>query len=267
MLDHVYLLSITACIIFCLFLRIICPSLPLHVRSIRVKIMLISVDWSLLDAKLPPYRKQLTNIPSKEESRDSTDVTSPQGQQDGGRRSLLDLEESLLGEAGGNTSHEDSRSGGCLDEHKHVDAPGYNNPSVMVSQQPPMASQSDVSSVSSMGAGSGVSGWTGTRSNVADMLLFMFSDEEHKLDPFSSELTAEHAVVTPLTRMLTGAGVPVDMRQDKSLEHLDAEIIIELFSENQSITAFTEEMSKFDVPRIISSKVFMHLKSLVKNKV
>jgi hypothetical protein len=67
--------------------------------------------------------------------------------------------------------------------------------------------------------------------------------------------------------MLTGAGVPVDMRQDKSLEHLDAEIIIELFSENQSITAFTEEMSKFDVPRIISSKVFMHLKSLVKNKV
>jgi hypothetical protein len=48
---------------------------------------------------------------------------------------------------------------------------------------------------------------------------------------------------------------------------LDAEIIIELFSENQSITAFTEEMSKFDVPRIISSKVFMHLKSLVKNKV
>jgi len=220
--------------------------------------MLISVDWSLLDAKLPPYRKQLTNIPSKEESRDSTDVTSPQGQQDGGRRSLLDLEESLLGEAGGSTSHEDS---------KHVDAPGYNNPSVMVSQQPPMASQSDVSSVSSMGAGSGVSGWTGTRSNVADMLLFMFSDEEHKLDPFSSELTAEHAVVTPLTRMLTGAGVPVDMRQDKSLENLDAEIIIELFSENQSITAFTEEMSKFDVPRIISSKVFMHLKSLVKNKV
>jgi len=158
------------------------------------------------------------------------------------------------------------------------------------------AASSDISSVSSGGAGSGVSGWTGNRSDIADQLLFMFSPAVHLPDHSSGSHTQQQqkeeqqqqkekeqkekeggtaaggggggseqaSPEMPLARMLAGAGVPSALRAHESLEHLDAEIVIELFTENQSITVFIEEMSKFEVPRIISSKLFMHLKSIVR---
>ena len=233
-------------------------------RSIRVKIMLLSVDWSVLDARLPPYTKTIKGAPRLSEFRYSVD--------EGGGSAALDLEESLLsdGEGGADDKilsygHDNSRN----NSNSMHSQQGYGH-TVVNSTAP-----SDISSVSSGGVGSGVSGWTGDKSDTADRLLFMFStaaggEEEQGIDYGDKD---DDNVVqgstspgeTPLTRMLVGAGVPSEMRGDGSLEHLDADIVIELFTENQSITVFIEEMSKFEVPRIISSKLFMHLKSLVKS--
>lgn len=221
-----------------------------------MKIMLLSVDWSVLDARIPPYTKQIIGRPNLSEFRYSVDE-SPIKNRGAGQEEVnacLDLEENLL-------SNDEGQDSGSF--------PHGNNSSfvpVAISPRPPPP-PSDISSVSSGGVGSGVSGWTGSRSDVADRLLFMFSGEEDlNVDAASRDQMGsdQETHVTPLARMLAGAGVPSDMRKDSSLEHLDAEIVIELFSENQSITAFIEELSKFDVPRIISSKLFMHLKSLVK---
>jgi hypothetical protein len=257
-------------------------------RSIRVKIMLLSVDWSVLDAKLPPYTKQIRCAPGLSEFRYSVDVDAAAGVEGRGGGGL-DLEESLLSdEGGGEYSNSYSNSNINSDVHGRQ---GYDHNIVRTHVT---TAPSDISSVSSGGIGSGVSGWTGDKSDIADQLLFMFSTAEHlPTHPSHSHLqsqqrednedddndeedeaTSKDGVVeqeppaeteTPLARMLAGAGVPSEMRGDSSLEHLDAEIVIELFTENQSITVFIEEMSKFEVPRIISSKLYMHLKSIVKS--
>ena len=222
--------------------------------------MLLSVDWSVLDAKLPPYTKQIQCAPRLSEFRYSVDDDAK-----GVDKKLgLDLEESLLTDGCGDEEYTNSSG-------RDAGNSGYGNNTYVGGAAP-----SDISSVSSAGIGSGVSGWTGNKDDIADKLFLMFSSSEHLAsspplvqtdegeDEDGAGAACEAAAESPLARMLVAAGVPADLRTDDSLTHLDAEIVIELFTENQSITVFIEEMSKFAVPRIVSSKLYMHLKSIVK---
>ena len=203
--------------------------------------MMLSVDWSVLDAKLPPYTKQIKCAPRLTEFRYSVE--------EGAGSPGLDLEESLL-------------SDGCGDDMAKSSANRINVNNFCVNG-PISVSPSYMSSVSSSGVSSGVKGWTGNKNDVADKLLCMFSTSEHLSDEDTDATCDEDTADSPLGRMLVGAGVSAKMRTDESLTHMDAEIVIELFTENQSITLFIEEMSKFDVPRIVSSKIYMYLKTII----
>ena len=211
-------------------------------RSIRVRIMFLSVDWSVLDAKLPAYAKRIKCF-------QNDDVKSRCS-----GREKSDLERSLLDDD--NKKYIDGKLNDCEHESDPIDT--------YIPVKNCAVAQSDVSSLSSAGVGSGMTDLISNKLEVSERLTLMFSTTEH-ISGNINETRDNFVTETPMTRMLDGAGVPFKLQSDQSLEHMDAAIIIELFVESSSITAFIEEMSKFEVPRIISSKLFVYLKSIVKS--